>query len=363
MQYRSCPDLFDCRRDLHIGNAGQLVNQLKISPGSIRIFGINGLQHASCEFKGTGCGSDDRYGILIPCRFFILVINSGRHCGMGINHIARILIKSPDLCEAFLLFCIIAIKITQLRFHFRRDFIFSVTAQRFHQICRLFRIISGNAIYQALQITGDQNIHGRRTGQHEFTVAIVFPCGKEIVKHLVLIGGANQLIDGKPHILRIKRRQNIAEITGGNRHVDFLTLCKLAFRQQLHISIYVINNLGNQASYVNGVRGGKLISSRSHLFFQFFIGKELLYTGLGIIKIAVDTHHMGIGPFLGNHLLLLDRADAVLGVKNNNFRSRHIRKARQGRLPGIPGGCRKNDNFLIRFILRCRRNHQMRKDG
>ena len=72
---------------------------------------------------------------------------------------------------------------------------------------------------------------------------------------------------------------------------------------------------------------------------------------------------MGIGPFLGNHLLLLDRADAVLGVKYNDFRSRHIRKARQGRLPSIPGGCRKNDNFLIRFILRCRRNHQMRKDG
>ena len=49
-----------------------------------------------------------------------------------------------------------------------------------------------------------------RAGQHEFTVAIVFPCGKEVVKHLVLIGGANQLIDGKPHILRVKRRQNIA---------------------------------------------------------------------------------------------------------------------------------------------------------
>ena len=60
---------------------------------------------------------------------------------------------------------------------------------------------------------------------------------------------------------------------------------------------------------------------------------------LGVVKVALDPDDVRVFPFLRDHLFFLDRTHAVLRIKNDNTRSRHISEASQRRLSRIPG-CR-----------------------
>ena len=59
------------------------------------------------------------------------------------------------------------------------------------------------------------------------SVAVIGAGAEEIIQYLIVIGSTDQLINGKPHILRIKCCQNVTEVTGGNYDIDLLTLCDL----------------------------------------------------------------------------------------------------------------------------------------
>ena len=282
---------------------------------------------------------------------------------MSINHISRIFVQSFNLAEGFLFLRKIAIEIIQLFLHLRSDLIFSFSAESLHEGFCFLWIIPCYSIDKTLQITGNQDVHGRGAGKNKITVTIVFSGGKEIIKHLIFIGCTYQFINGKPHILRIKGRKDIPEITGGHCSINLLARCDLALCQQLCICVYIINNLRYQTSDIDGIGGRELISLICHLLFQILIGKKLFHTCLGIIKIAMNAYNKGIIPFLGDHLFFLDRTHSVLRVKNNNFRSRHICETGQGRLSGISGGRRQNNDILIRVVFLRRCNHKMRQDG
>ena len=60
---------------------------------------------------------------------------------------------------------------------------------------------------------------------------------------------------------------------------------------------------------------------------QGIIGKYFFDTGLGIVKVPGDPHDTGVVPLLGEHLLFLDGADAVLGIVDQNIDPGDISKS------------------------------------
>ncbi len=281
---------------------------------------------------------------------------------MGIHHIAHSLIHTADNCRRLFLTCISSIEVSKLLSHNGSNLIAAILGQLLHQSpIRLVALIR-NLVNQPLQITGNQDIHRGRAGQQKLPVTVIAACPKEIIQHLIVIGGADQLSNRKPHLLRIVSRQNISEIARWNHYIDRLIFPNLTIRKEPCISIHIIYNLRNQTSDVNGVGRGKAIALLRQLFLESSISENRFHTALCIIKIAPDSHHEGIVPLLGHHLLLLNGAHAILGIKYNNPRPRHIRKACQSRLSRIPGGGRQNHNIFLHLILPGGNRHQMRQN-
>ena len=126
------------------------------------------------------------------------------------------------------------------------------------------------------------------------------------------------------------------------------------------IRINIITNLRYQTSDVNGVRRGKLEALLIHFFCQFLVGENLLHTGLGIVKVAVNAYYEGIGTLLGHHLLLLNRADTVLRVKYDDPGTLDIGKACQSCLTGITGSSSQDHDLILDIILTGGSDHQVR---
>ena len=100
-----------------------------------------------------------------------------------------------------------------------------------------------------------------------------------------------------------------------------------------------------------------------HPLRQLLVSEHRFYTALRIVKISPDADNRRVCSALRNHLLLLDRADAVLRVKHDNARARDIREACKCRLAGISGGGCQDNNLLLRMVFLCRCRQQMRQNG
>ena len=224
-------------------------------------------------------------------------------------------------------------------------------------------ITACDGIDQPLQIAGDQNIHGRRRSENKVTILIIAACPEEIIENLVLIGGTDQPGDGYSHLPGIVGGQDISEIAGGNHHIDLLSFLNLLSGQEGHVAVYIVDDLGNQASDIDGIGTGELIAGLIHFPGKGRIGEHTLYSVLGIIKIPLNTDYTGIVPSLGNHLLFLDGAYPVLGVENDDLCPRHIRKAGQSGLACVAAGCCKNHDLIFHMILAGACSQQIGENG
>ena len=127
--------------------------------------------------------------------------------------------------------------------------------------------------------------------------------------------------------------------------------------------MYVVDNLRHQSADVDGIGRRKLKTMGIQPVFQRLVGKNTFYPCLGIVKISMDSHNKGIVPFLRNHLLFLNGADTVLGIKYDNTGAFHICKACQGRFACIPGSGCQYDNLVFYLILSGSCCHQMGQNG
>lgn len=88
-------------------------------------------------------------------------------------------------------------------------------------------------------------------------------------------------------------------------------------------------------------------------------GKNLFDACLRVVKIPPNATHINIFALLGNHLVLLHGAYAVLRIKNNDFCAVYILKPFQCGLARVAGSRNKYDRFLpltgfsIDFVSRC----------
>ncbi len=103
------------------------------------------------------------------------------------------------------------------------------------------------------QVAGDQDIHGGAAGLLEFPVAIIDAGLEKIRQDFILVGGADQLMDGKSDPAGIPSRQDVAEIACGNHKIDPLAGNNFFLFQQRQVSPEVIDHLRQEPAPVNRV--------------------------------------------------------------------------------------------------------------
>ena len=77
------------------------------------------------------------------------------------------------------------------------------------------------------------------------------------------------------------------------------------------------------------------------------VGEDALDAVLGVVKVPTDGADSHVGPLLGDHLQLLDLADAVLRVKHQDLGLGHVGEALHGGLAGVSGGGHQDAGGLV----------------
>ena len=128
----------------------------------------------------------------------------------------------------------------------------------------------------------------------EFSVSVVFSGLEEIKEDLVGIGCADQLAYGKSHVLGIECCEDISEVAGGNTDVDLLSRGDPLLLKEPGVCIDVVADLGNKSSDVDGIGRRENKSLLVKLSCKLLIAEDLLYSGLGIVKVSVDADYESI---------------------------------------------------------------------
>ena len=197
----------------------------------------------------------------------------------------------------------------------------------------------------------------------EGSVFIIFPRAEEIVQHLIIIGGTNEMPHRQPHLHGIPSCKNIPEVPCRHSKIQCLSVFDFAHAYRLQICPEIIYNLRHQSADVDGVRRRKLESLRRQLLLQRLIRENALYRRLRIIKVPLDANHAGIRALLCIHLQLLHGANPILWEEYHNSCTLHVCKALQCRLACIAACRSQNHNLLIQTVLFRRRFHQIGQYG
>ena len=201
-------------------------------------------------------------------------------------------------------------------------------------------------VKQALQIAGNQDIHGGRSCLIEGAPGIIGPGTDEICQNVVPVGSADQPADGQSHSLGVVTRQNVTEIAGGNTEIHRLAPGDAALLHKAEIGIKIVDNLRNQPSPVDGVGAGKADISLFQLTGHGCVTENPLDTGLSIVKISVDSINRNVVPLLGGHLKALNLTGARVGIEHRNLDPFQSCVTGQSRFACVAGGGHQNTGRL-----------------
>ena len=79
---------------------------------------------------------------------------------MCVDNVTRLIEELTDTRKILLLGCKTAPEVSELLSHIRCDFILTCLGEILHKCKILFRITAAGFINEALQVAGNQNIHG-----------------------------------------------------------------------------------------------------------------------------------------------------------------------------------------------------------
>ena len=106
------------------------------------------------------------------------------------------------------------------------------------------------------------------------------------------------------HPLGIVARQDIAKVA--SRHTEVHNTPKRSScPQKLAIGRKIVNDLWHKTAPVDGVCAGQPYALFCQCRGHSRVAKDLLYAGLGIIKVSLYCVHCNIGALLGSHLQTL----------------------------------------------------------
>ena len=172
----------------------------------------------------------------------------------------------------------------------------------------------------------------------EGAVFVVISGVQKLGQHVVGVAGADEAPHGQTHPGGEPAGQDVAEVAGGHAEVQLLAQFQLAGVYIIQIGGEVIDDLRQEAAPVDGVGGGEEPAPRRQLRGKGRVAKDLLYAGLGVVKVAAHGADAHVVPGLGDHLQALDAGHAAVGVEDEDAGARHVPEALQGGLAGVAGG-------------------------
>ena len=196
-----------------------------------------------------------------------------------------------------------------------------------HKAGNELAVAAGQEVQHALQVGADEDVHRRRDGREERTVAVVDAGGQEVGKHVVLVARDDELGDGQTHALGIVAGQDIAKVAGRYAELNGVAGLQASGAQQLRIGGKVVDDLRHQTAHIDGVGARKHRAGSFQALGKFLIGKDALDGTLGVVEVAADTADGDVIALLSGHLQVLDAADLALGIKDSDARARSVGKA------------------------------------
>ena len=199
--------------------------------------------------------------------------------------------------------------------------------QLLHKAGNELAVAIGQEVQHALQVGADEDVHRRRDGREERTVAVVDAGGQEVSQNVVLVARDDELGDGQTHALGIVAGQDIAKVAGRYAELHGVACLDGAGAQQLRIGGKVVDDLRYQATDVDGVGARKHRAGSLQTLGKLLIGKDALDGALGVVKVAADAADGDVIALLRGHLQILHAADFALGIKDGDARARGVGKA------------------------------------
>ena len=212
-------------------------------------------------------------------------------------------------------------------------------------------VLPAQVVQQALQVTGNEDVHRGGGGGVKLPAAVVHPGADEVGEDLVLVGGAHQLAHRQAHAFAVVGRQDVPEVARGHHHVHGLAQGQGPGADQLGIGVEVVDDLGQQPPPVDGVGAGEQHAPLLQQLFHGVVGEDAFHRGLGVVEVSLDGADHHVAALLGGHLPLLHGAHPVPGVEHGDFGPGHVLEARQGRLARVPGGGHQDQGLLPRLGL------------
>ena len=329
------------------GDSRLLRQRAQLVIGVPRNGNTDGLGRCIREFIGMGRADDHRMRAAGDSAAAAQIVIDGIGYGrMGVHEIIVLLIYAGSGgCHCRLISPAAHHFLSDPFHHLRGYRIDAFLLQFTHSLCR--GLGPCHVIQEPLKVRGNQNIHGRRLRQMEFSSAVIGAGGKEVAQHVILIGRAHQLSDGRTDLSCDPGCQNIAEIAGGHHHIERFLLSDGAAPHQRQPDPHIIGHLREQTADIDGIGAGE-----DHRIAAFLRrqrrGENFLHGTLSIIKIAFNAAYPHISAFLLLHLVFLERAHAVGRIKYADIHAFHVAEAFQCRFPGITGR-RREDQYPPRF--------------
>ena len=205
----------------------------------------------------------------------------------------------------------------------------------------------------ALDVRGNQDVHGRGGGEHELALGDVVAAGvDEVGEHAVLVAGAEQGAQRRADLLCVPGGKDVAEVAGGNADIERLAGFELALGNELGVAGNVVHHLGKQAPPVDGVRAGKGNLAAFHdLLSESLVAEDVLRAGLAVVEVALHGPNHGVAAALGCHLLVLDVAYAAVGVHDGDLHAVLVFEALECGLAGIARGCHQDKEGVAQLAL------------
>ena len=233
-------------------------------------------------------------------------------------------------------------------------------SQLVHVICH--RLASAlHKCKQPLEVRGDEDIHRRRRRLIKRAVAVVRAGGQKVRQHVIRVRRAHERSHGKPHVLGVIARQNIAEVSRRDAEIDLVAKRDFAALQQVAVGRDIIHDLRQDSSPVDGVCRREEIALVRQILAQNGIGEDALHAALRVVEVSPYGAHADVLSFLADHLQLLDIRYAAVWVEHKNFCMLHIAEALERGLAGIAGCRDQNADRLVLSGLFEARREQIRK--
>lgn len=197
---------------------------------------------------------------------------------------------------------------------------------------------------EALDVGGEQDVHGGGVGDGEVAAGVVAAGADEVADHTVLVGGDSKAADGGAEEAGVPRREDVAEVASGNDNVEGAG--------ELARGVKVVGDLREEAADVDGVGRGEASAGGLGGGVEGGVGEGGLDRRLRIVEVTADGAGGDVAAGAADHLAALDLGDAGGGIEGNERCTGNARETVHSRAAGVAAGGGEDADALQAFGAR-----------